>query len=51
MNVNPVDRWGSTPLNGAIKYPRIASIPKSKGAVIGKQADYNAYKLVEMSMD
>lgn len=51
IDVNPIDRWGSTPLNGAIKYPRIAQLLKSKGAIMGVPTNYKADKAVEMNMD
>lgn len=37
VNVNPIDRWGATPLNDAEYNPSIKSFLKSKGAFPGKQ--------------
>jgi glutaminase len=35
VEINPVDRWGSTPLNDAESFPTIKKYLLSKNAVIG----------------
>lgn len=37
VNVNPIDRWGATPLNDGAVWPKVKSLLASKGAILGKK--------------
>lgn len=36
VNVSPIDRWYSTPMNDALQFPSIFKYLQSKGSFIGK---------------
>lgn len=40
VNVNPVDRWGATPMNDAYSYPDMKKFLASIGGKIGKDLPY-----------
>lgn len=42
VEVNPVDRWGSTPLCDAINKPAVKDYLVSKGARLGKLMPYHS---------
>ena len=41
LSINPIDRWGATPLSYATPFPNITSFLNSSGAILGSpQGDY-----------
>ncbi len=48
--MNPLDRWGSTPLNDA-NNKEIFALLQSKGAKAGKKQAYNAIKIQNLNDD
>ena len=48
VNVNPKDRWGSTPLNDA-KKPEIRQLLLQNGGVLGVQSSYKPIKLQNLT--
>ncbi len=50
VNINPMDRWGSTPLNDA-NNKDIAALLQSKGAKAGKRQPYTPIKIQNLNDD